>query len=204
MANIIARPEAYFRTLLPERDRLLQRLENEAARESIPIVGPAVGELLYILACACGARRILELGTATGYSAVYLARACRETDGHLTTLEADPAMVRRAEQNLRQAGLAEVAEVRMGNALDIMPAMAPGLDFIFMDIDKEGYPPALPGCHRLLKPGGLLVVDNVAFEDAKAFNRLLAENDGWRSISLFAFLPGHSPEHDGLGVAVRC
>ncbi len=67
--------ENYFRNLVPPRTELLRRLEAEAEQEHIPIVGPVVGELLFILARVMGARRILELGTATGYSAIYLAQA---------------------------------------------------------------------------------------------------------------------------------
>ncbi|MGD2029519.1 MAG: hypothetical protein PVG86_06220, partial [Desulfobacterales bacterium] len=73
MSNLIDNPEEYFRKFLPERNQLLMELEEQARREKIPIVGPIVGELLYILAKATQSRRILELGTATGYSTIFLA-----------------------------------------------------------------------------------------------------------------------------------
>ena len=76
-----------FKDLVPPRAELLQRLEAEAEQERIPIVGPVVGELLFILARAMGARRILELGTATGYSAIYLAQAVAPESGQVITLE---------------------------------------------------------------------------------------------------------------------
>ncbi len=76
MSNIVDQPEHYFRQFIPKREELLIELEAEAEREDIPITGPVVGELLCILACAAKARRILELGTATGYSAIFLAKAC--------------------------------------------------------------------------------------------------------------------------------
>jgi len=75
MPDLIDNPEEYFRQFLPKRDQLLIELEEEARREEIPIVGPIVGELLHILARVTQARRILELGTATGYSTIFLARA---------------------------------------------------------------------------------------------------------------------------------
>ena len=84
MSELVDHPEAYFRRFLPARDRLLLELEKEAEREEIPIVGPVVGELLHILAKAVQAERILELGTATGYSTIFLARAL-STSGRLVT-----------------------------------------------------------------------------------------------------------------------
>ena len=77
------------------------------------------------------------------------------------------------------------------------------VDFVFMDIEKADYIRALPHCHRLLKPGGLLFADNVGFKDADAFNRAIVTDPGWTSASLFSFLPGHSPEMDGICLALR-
>jgi predicted O-methyltransferase YrrM len=96
MSDIVDHPEEYFGRLVPERDPLLIDLETEARREEIPIIGPVVGELLYVLVRATGAKRILELGTATGYSAIFLARACRILNGTVMTLESDRAMAARA------------------------------------------------------------------------------------------------------------
>jgi caffeoyl-CoA O-methyltransferase len=204
MSQIVDNPEAYFLKFVPVRDDLLQRLEAEATREDIPIVGPVVGELLYILARSSGARRVLELGTATGYSAIYLARAMAANEGRLVTLESNPAMALRAEANLREADLSVVAEVVRGDALETLAATAAGsLDLVFMDIEKRDYARALPHLHRGLKTGGLLVADNVGFQEADAFNRAITWEPGWRAVSLLAFLPFHSPERDGLCLAVR-
>ena len=81
MSNSVDNPEEYFRNLIQSRDELLLQLENEADQENIRIVGPVVGELLYILAKVTGAKNILELGTATGYSAIFLARGCKAVEG---------------------------------------------------------------------------------------------------------------------------
>ncbi len=86
MSDIIDQPENYFKQLIPKRDELLLELEAQAELENIPIIGPVVGELLFILAYAAKARRILELGTATGYSAIYLAKACEVFNGRVVTL----------------------------------------------------------------------------------------------------------------------
>ena len=107
MNEMIPKPEAYFSRLRPRRSDLLKRLETEAETENIPIVGPVVGELLYILARISRARSVLELGTATGYSAIYLSAACRDVDGRLVTLESDPLLARQAETHLAEAGCDE-------------------------------------------------------------------------------------------------
>jgi predicted O-methyltransferase YrrM len=195
--------ENYFQGFLPPRAELLQRLEAEADQEHIPIVGPVVGELLFILARAMGAHRILELGTATGYSTIYLAQAVVTGPGQVITLEIDPAMAQRAHKNISLAGLANQVEVRIGEAQTLMAELPGPFDLIFMDIDKEGYLPALDGCHRLLRLGGLLIADNTGFQGAADFNQVLWNDWHWRSVNLLASLPQHSPETDGLALAVK-
>ena len=203
MSEIISNPEDYFRKFIPPRDQLLIDLEHEAQREEIPIVGPVVGELLYILASVTRAERILELGTATGYSAIYMARAFKSPHARLVTLENDPAMAARAKTNFQKADLEQCIDIVPGDAQTQLAEMDDPFDLAFLDIDKEFYADVLPHCHRLLKPGGLLVADNVAFIDAEAFNRAISTSDEWRSVSLFTFLPFHSPEYDGLCLALK-
>jgi len=203
MSTIVDQPEHYFKQFIPERDELLVELEAEAEREDIPITGPVVGELLYILACAAKARRILELGTATGYSAIYLAKACEAFNGRVVSLENDSAMATRAQQNFQRAGIAHFVEIQVKDALAALPQMKGTFDYIFMDIEKQDYIRALPDCERLLVKGGLLVADNVGFKDADPFNRAISGNPAWRSVSLFSFLPFHSPENDALCLALR-
>ena len=203
MSNIVDQPEYYFRQFIPKRDDLLVELEVEAEREDIPITGPIVGELLYILASATKSRRILELGTATGYSAIYLARACEMHNGHVLTLENDIMMADRARQNFQKVGVEKRIEIRVGDAVDTLSQLKQKFDFIFMDIEKQDYIRVLPDCERLLVKGGLLVADNVGFKDADTFNCAISQSTAWRSISLFSFLPLHSPENDALGLALR-
>ena len=203
MGKMIEDPEGYFRGLIPPRDDLLLELEKEAERETIKIVGPVMGELLFILVRATRAVRILELGTATAYSTIYLARACQSPDSRLITLEHDPAMAERARRNLEKAGVQTGVEVRVGEAFEVMAATSEPFDFIFMDIDKEGYKTVLPHCARRLKVGGLLVTDNVAFTASKEFNQEIFQRKEWRVLHLLSFLPGHSPEKDGWSLALR-
>ncbi len=203
MSNLVENPEEYFKKFIRPRDELLAAMEAEAEREAIPIIGPLVGELLSLLARATRAALILELGTATGYSAIYLARGCEVSKGRVVTLESNPNMAARAKKNIKIAGLEDRIEIRVGDASGEIKKLNPPFDLIFMDIEKKDYLRALLDCHRLLKAGGLLVADNVGFADADDFNRAVFEHPGWRSVNLFSFLPLHSPEHDGLCLAIR-
>jgi predicted O-methyltransferase YrrM len=203
MAQMIPDLQTYFGEFIPRRDELLLAMEKEAEREGIPIVGPVVGELLYILARLSRASTILELGTATGYSAIYLARGCELVGGRVITLEKDESMLEKARANLVKAGLDNRVEVLLGDVFELMAGMENQFDLIFMDIDKEAYTHALPHCGRLLKTGGLLVTDNIGFAAADQFNRTLFALEQWRTVHLLSFLPRHSPENDGLSLALK-
>ncbi len=154
---------AYVGELFLPHDEVLEgalRRAREAGLRSIQ-VPPEAGKLLGILARAVGARRILEIGTLGGYSAIHLARALPE-DGRLITLEIDPRHAEVARQNLEAAGLSDRVEVRLGRALDVLPTLvAEGpFDLAFIDADKETYPAYLDWSLRLVRPGGLIVADN--------------------------------------------
>lgn len=202
MSVMISNPEAYFRRFVPKRDNLLEELEFEAKSHEIPIIGPLVAQVLYILVRATGALSILELGTATGYSGIYLARAAAENGGRLVTIEWSPGLADRAARNFQRAGVSDVVDIRVGDALSILESMNGPFDFAFLDIDKEFYIKVLPGLHGVMKSCGLMVADNVGFKDADAFNLAIAKSSQWQSVNLFAFLPGHSPEKDGLCFAL--
>lgn len=203
MGDMISHPGTYFRQFVPERDDLLTQLEQEAAAEAIPIVGPLVGQLLFILARACKARRILELGTATGYSTIWLARGCADVQGHVVSIEADPDMAVRAARNFENAGVGQRIDIIPASTQSTLPGLSGPFDLVFLDIDKAAYAHALPHCHRLLRSGGLLIADNTGFADATAFNHTLYASHQWSSVQLFGLLPGHSPEQDGLAFALR-
>jgi caffeoyl-CoA O-methyltransferase len=203
MSELIKNPEKYFRRFIPKRSALLKELEEEALREDIPIIGPVVGELLFILARIIRAERILELGTATGYSAIYMAEAFENLKGQIITLENNPAMAARARTNFKRAGFDDQIQIRLGDAIEEIKKIHMSFDLIFMDIDKVDYDTALPYCRDLLRQNGLLVADNVGFEDADSFNTAIFSSREFRPVSLFSFLPLHSPEKDGLCLALR-
>jgi predicted O-methyltransferase YrrM len=203
MSRIIGNPEGYFAKLVPARDDLLLRLEREAADEDIPIVGPVVGRLLEILVRAIGARRVLELGCATGYSTIFLARGLPREGGKVFTVERRSEMAKRASGNFAAAGVSRTVEILQGDAARILEEFRSEMDLIFLDIEKVAYEEALPHCHRLLRPGGLLVADNTAFRDASAFVKAVSKEDGWQAVHILSYLPGHSPERDGLTIAQR-
>ncbi len=203
MSDLVDNPEEYFRQFIPARDALLTELEQEALQEEIPIIGPVVGELLNLLVQVTCSEKILELGTATGYSGIYLARALTHSNGRLVTIDNDAGKASRADANFKKAGVAQLVEIIVGEALEELAKMDEQFDLIFIDVEKEFYAGALPHCRRLLKRGGLLVADNVGFKDADPFNRIICASQEWKSVNLLAFLPLHSPEKDGLCLALR-
>jgi predicted O-methyltransferase YrrM len=146
----------------PALDAALQAIVDAGLPEIS--VSPAQGKLLHLLALGQGARRILEIGTLGGYSAIWLARAL-PPGGRLVTLEADPRHAEVARANLASAGLAGVAEVRVGRAADTLPLLhAAGdgpFDLVFIDADKASYPDYLAWSVRLCRPGSMIIADNV-------------------------------------------
>lgn len=203
MSVMVENPDDYFSQWIGDRTPLLREMETEAAEQVIPIVGPVVGRLLYLMARVSKAERILELGTATGYSAIFMGEACREIQGRIISLEIDPQMAARARRNLASAGLAGIVEVRCEDALSTLPAFRHQVDMAFLDVEKQDYVKLLPMLTGIVKPGGLLVADNTGFKDAHRFNETIHADRMWESVNLWAFLPGHSPTRDGLCIAVR-
>lgn len=203
------RPETlgpeHFRRYSRHSDRLLLRLEKEAARKGIPIVGPAMGKLLYLLARATGARRVLELGTSIGYSTIWLARAVAPAGGKVTSLEWDAKTAAQARKNLAEAGLAGSVEIVVGDALGWIAAHARRrrFDLVFNDIDKELYTPTLVPIAMMLRPGGLAVFDNTAFRSAGDFLEAAQRNPELEVLHLHCFLPGHDPDDDAVTLCVK-
>jgi predicted O-methyltransferase YrrM len=136
--------------------------ERESDRERRMLnITPETGQLLAILVRATGARRVLEVGTSNGYSTIWLAWAARESGGHVITVERAAQKAALARANLDRAGLSAVVTIREGRALDVIAGLDGPFDLIFLDADRESYLAYLDPLLALLRPGGLLVTDNV-------------------------------------------
>jgi predicted O-methyltransferase YrrM len=152
--------EKYLYSLLPARDALLRHMERYAARHDVPIIGPACGRLLYQLARLIRARRVFELGSAIGYSTLWLARAVG-SGGVVFYTDNDPANARRAERYFRRAGALGRVRLLVGDALQSLKATSGKFDLIFTDVDKTQYPEVFHLAVPRLRVGGLFVADNV-------------------------------------------
>lgn len=155
----------YLRNFVRHPHPILADLEADAAARRVPIVGPWEAQLLSLLARSIQAQHILELGTATGYSAIWLASAVAEWDGHVTTVDQDPVRVREAQQNIDTADLGDHIHIVQSTAIPALQTLTGPFDLIFNDILSYLASPdeaqhLLDACLRHLRPGGLLLCDN--------------------------------------------
>jgi caffeoyl-CoA O-methyltransferase len=166
--------ENYLYALLPARDKVIMEIEDYAAQHDTPIIGPAVARLLALLVQTSGAKRIFEMGSAIGYSTIWLAQAAGPKAQVFYT-DGDPKNAERASEYFRRSGVARRIRVQVGNALELV-AKAPGkFDLIFNDVDKHQYPAALKAALPKLKRGGLFITDNTLWSGRAA--RSAAPND---------------------------
>ncbi len=158
--------DQYITELFVPPDAALDAVLQASTEAGLPPINVAQnqGKLLHILALACGARSILEIGTLGGYSTIWLARAL-PPGGKLITLEADPKHAEVARKNVARANLADVVEVRLGKALETLPPLAAeGLapfDLVFIDADKENTLAYFEWALKLTRSGSLIITDNV-------------------------------------------
>jgi caffeoyl-CoA O-methyltransferase len=200
--------EDYLYGLLPPRDQILADMEEEATKNQVNIVGPAVGRVLYQLAVISGAKTVFELGSAIGYSTLWWARAMGN-DGRVYYTDSDPRNAEKARRYFDRAGVSGRVTVKIGDALELLSEEKQPFDIIFNDVDKEDYPRVLRLALPRLKKGGLLVTDNVLWSgkvahqtpsdaETKAileFNRLL-----YAAPDLFTTI---LPIRDGVAVAIK-
>jgi predicted O-methyltransferase YrrM len=159
--------EQYLYQLLPERDAVVREMEDYAERNRIPIIGPAVARLLSLLVQISGAKRIFEMGSAIGYSTIWLARAAGPKAKVFYT-DGDPEKARRAQENFRRAGVAKRIDVQVGDALELVKKAPGKFDLIFNDVDKHQYPAALKVALPKLRRGGLFITDNTLWSGKAA------------------------------------
>ena len=159
--------EQYLYALLPERDAVISEMERYAEEHRVPIIGPAVARLLALLSQTAGAKRIFEMGSAIGYSTIWLARAAGPK-GKVHYTDGDPANAQRAREYFRRAGVAKRINVQVGDALDLLKKTPGKFDLIFNDVNKDQYPDALRVALPKLKRGGLFITDNTLWSGKAA------------------------------------
>ncbi|PKM79693.1 MAG: O-methyltransferase [Firmicutes bacterium HGW-Firmicutes-14] len=156
--------EHYLRGLVPERPGIMTEMERYAAENHVSIIPPEVARFLTLLVHISGARDILEIGTAIAYSTIWLAWAADSREGHVTTIEINDRRARKARENIRTAGLEDRITLLKGHAVDIIPELQDRYDFIFVDAARGQYGWFFEELYPRLRPGGLLVSDNVLAE----------------------------------------
>ncbi len=206
--------EQYMYGLTPISEGALADMEAHAERENVPIIGPMEGHFLYTVALALKSKDILDVGTAIGYSAMWLARAARENEGRVVTIEKDAGRAAWAEAYFRQADLSGTCAVRQGDALTLMRGMEEEFDLIFLDIltqfDRADTAlDLLDLCVGRLRPGGVLLSDNAlrsgqvlnpeasspSTQGIVAFNRAIADHP--RLVSTII------PMRDGISMSLK-
>ncbi len=212
--NLLGEIDAYVEELFVPPDEALEAALRDSRQAGLPEINVSAneGRLLQLFAELVGARRILEIGTLGGYSAIHFARALPD-GGTLISLELEERHAEVARANLERADLKERVEVRVGDARELLAAMVENgegpFDLIFIDADKEGYPEYLEWSLRLSRPGTLLLADNTIRggsvldpqeETARAtreFNERVARDPGLSGI----VLPLIRERIDGITIA---
>ena len=154
------RINTYIHSLESPESGIIERIEQEALEQSVPIIRKETQSFLKVLMTAKKPRRVLEIGTAVGFSAILMCEYMPE-DGHVTTIENYRRRIFAARENFRRAGVEGRVTLLEGDALDVMKTLEGSYDFIFMDAAKGQYIHYLPEAMRLLEPGGMMMTDNV-------------------------------------------
>lgn len=210
------RVENYLYAVLPPRDAVLQEMEQQGHERNIPIVGPAVGRLLYQYARLINARTVFEMGSAIGYSTLWWAMAVGES-GKVHYTDGSEKNANEARGYFAQARLKDRIEVHVGDALDFLEGRKEQFDIVFCDVDKHDYPRAARLAMSRVRTGGLFIADNTLWKGKLAYvagnsglepdpadastnaiaelNRMLYESPEWFTTII--------PLRDGVTVAMR-
>ena len=152
----------YLEGLVPERPAEMQEMEAYAEKTHFPIIGPVCGYLCYQVARMIGARLVFEMGSGYGYSTAWFARAVMENGGgKVHHVVWDENLSKEARQHLERLGYSSILEYHVAEAIETLSHTPGPFDLIFNDIDKECYPESLPIIREKLRPGGVLIVDNL-------------------------------------------
>jgi predicted O-methyltransferase YrrM len=200
----------YLNALVPVRSPEISDMEQYARDHSFPIIGPAVGNLCYLIARMMGASRVFEMGSGYGYSTAWFARAVQENGGgvvHHVVWDNDLSL--RARKHLTSLGYSGIMEYTVGEAVQALRNETGPFDLIFNDIDKHAYPESLDVIEQKLRPGGVLIVDNMflrgrifdesnhseSVEGVRTMTTRIAKNPDWISSII--------PIRDGFLVAFK-
>ncbi|WP_227766790.1 O-methyltransferase [Zhaonella formicivorans] len=177
--------------------------EEKTRNDVCPSIGLDIGNFLYLLIKILQARKVLEFGTCLGYSTIWLAQALETTNGNLTAIEVSSRLAAETAENVRKAGLSHRVEIICGRADELIDKMPGPFDIILQDAAKDIYLPMLDKCVEKLRPGGLLISDDVLFpilkvrkkqqELLEAYNRALFQHPQLESTIL--------PLGDGLAIS---
>jgi predicted O-methyltransferase YrrM len=216
--HIFGEVDAYIRNLFAPEDTALQDTLKSSDQEGLPQISVSAnqGKFLQVMALLCKATKILELWTLGGYSTIWMARALPE-NGKIVTVEVDETHARVAQANFKKAGVANKVDLRLGQALALLPKMISDnegpFDMIFIDADKPPYAEYFEYALQLSRPGTLIICDNVIREGkvldqhpedssaqgAKRFNEVLARHNGVVATILQTV---GVKDHDGMAIAV--
>ena len=202
--------DRYLDGLVPPRQGELAEMERFGKRTGFPIIGPACGHLCYLTARLIGARQVFEMGSGYGYSTAWFARAVQENGGgRVVHVVWDEDLSRKARGHLAALGYEDLVEFRVEEAIQALRSTAGPFDLIFLDIDKEGYPEALDVIEAKLRPGGVLLADNLLWsgrvldgrdrspqtQAIRAVTRRIMEGESW--------IASIVPMRDGLLLAYK-
>jgi caffeoyl-CoA O-methyltransferase len=207
---IPAHLHSYLDSLVPPRPPEMQAMETYAKEVGFPIIGPASGNLCYQVARMIGARRIFELGSGYGYSTAWFARAVQESGGGVVHhVVWDEELSHKARGHLSALGYGDIVTYHVAEAVQTLRETKGPFDLIFNDIDKHGYPDSLPVIAEKLRPGGVLIIDNMLWhgavfdtndhspdnEGVREFTRRITTDPGW--------IASLVPVRDGMIVAYK-
>jgi caffeoyl-CoA O-methyltransferase len=204
------RTQEYLLNLVPPREPEMAMMERYAARTQFPIIGPAAGYFCYQTARLIRAKTVFELGSGYGYSTAWFARAVRENGGgRVHHVVWDAKLSEMARGHLAHMGFETLMEYHVAEAVDALRKQPGMFDLIFSDIEKQDYPASLPVIKEKLRPGGVLIADNILWS-GRIFNRK-DRSAATEGIRRFTDLLAHDPEwistivpiRDGLILAYR-
>ncbi len=205
---------SFIQSMIPDMEGVLGQIEREAIEDGVPIIRKETREWMKTLLLVKRPVRVLEVGTAVGFSAIFMSRYIPE-EGHITTIENWEPRIRKAKENLIRAGVGNRITLLEGDATEVLKTLEGGFDFIFMDAAKGQYIRFLPEVLRLLAEGGVLVSDNVLQEGEVLDSRYVVERRNrtihGRMREYLYMLKNHEllatsviPLGDGVAFSVKC